>query len=54
VFVAAVPKTGYQSISGLQSATTITERFENGSHVSTIQAECSDGVVHAEVEEEAA
>jgi hypothetical protein len=54
VFVAAVPKTGYQRVSGLQTSTTIEERFENGSHVSTIQVECSDGVVHAEVEEEAA
>jgi hypothetical protein len=53
VFIAAIPKSGYESIAGTQTSTAVQERFTNGNHVSTIQAECSDGVVHAEVEEEA-
>jgi hypothetical protein len=52
VYVAAVPKSGYQRTHDVESAGGITEWFENGSHRSKITAECSDGSVHAEVEEE--
>jgi hypothetical protein len=52
VYVAAVPRSGYQRTHDVESAGGITEWFENGSHRSKITAECSDGAVHAEVEEE--
>jgi hypothetical protein len=52
VFVAAIPKPGYQRTTDVQLPTRIEEQFQNGNHVSTIQAECAGGAVHAEVEEE--
>ncbi len=52
VYVAAVPKTGYERTTDVESASGIRQTFENGSHRSSIEAECSDGVVHAQVDEE--
>jgi hypothetical protein len=52
VYVAAVPKSGYQRTQDVESAGGIAQWFENGSHLSKITAECSNGSVHAEVEEE--
>jgi hypothetical protein len=52
VFVAAIPKPGYERTNDVQLPTRIQEQFQNGNHVSTIQAECAGGAVHAEVEEE--
>ena len=52
VYVAAVPKSGYQRTRDVESAGGVMQWFDNGSHLSKIAAECSDGTVHAEVEEE--
>ena len=52
-YVAAVPKTGYARTVDIESPAGVQQTFANGQHVSNIQAECSQGVVHAEVEEEA-
>ena len=51
-FVAAVPKGGYERTRDVENPLGIVQWFESGSHVSKISAECSNGVVHAEVEEE--
>jgi len=51
-YVAAVPKTGYARTVDIESPTGVQQTFANGQHASNIQAECSNGVVHAEVEEE--
>jgi hypothetical protein len=51
-YVAAVPKTGYARTVDIELPTGIEQTIANGQHASTIQAECSNGVVHAEVEEE--
>ncbi|HEY5014029.1 MAG TPA: hypothetical protein VIK61_15200, partial [Acidimicrobiia bacterium] len=51
-FVAAVPKGGYERTRDVENAAGIEQWFDNGGHVSKISAECSNGVVHAEVEEE--
>jgi hypothetical protein len=53
-YVAAVPKTGYARTVDIESPTGVQQTFVNGNHRSNIQAECSNGVVHAEVEEETA
>jgi hypothetical protein len=50
-FVAAVPKGGYARTHDAENPVVV-QWFDNGSHVSKISAECSNGVVHAEVEEE--
>jgi len=50
-FLAAVPNNGYQRTADIEASTGIEEQFNNGSRASTINAECSNGVVHAEVEE---
>ena len=54
VFVAAVPKSGYQRTVDDERSGAIRQSFENSNHRSTIEAECSDGTVHAQVEEESA
>jgi hypothetical protein len=51
-YVAAVPRSGYQRTVDGESPTGIRQTFENAHHRSRIAAECSDGIVHAEVEEE--
>jgi hypothetical protein len=53
VYVAAVPRSGYQRTFDVESSSGIAQWFDNGSHRSKIAAECSNGSVHAEVEEEA-
>jgi hypothetical protein len=52
VYVAAVPKTGYDRTVDVEKPGEIRQVFVNQHHKSTITAECSHGVVHAEVEEE--
>ena len=52
VYVAAVPKSEYERTRDVESPGGIEQWFESDSHRSKIKAECSDGVVHAEVEEE--
>jgi hypothetical protein len=52
VYVAAIPKPGYERTEDVERADGIRQSFENKNHLSTIEAECSDGVVHAHVEEE--
>jgi hypothetical protein len=54
VYVAAIPKSGYQRTVDVEASTGIEQEFQNGSHASQIQAACSNGVVHAEVEEDSA
>jgi hypothetical protein len=54
VFVAAVPKSGYQRTVDDERSEGVRQSFENATHRSNIEAECSDGVVHAHVEEETA
>jgi hypothetical protein len=51
-FVAAVPRAGYERTRDVENASGIVQWFDDGSHISKISAECSNGVVHAEVEEE--
>ena len=51
-YVVAVPKPGYRRTLDVESAHKVEQRFENGRQRSSIEAECSDGVVHARVEEE--
>jgi len=53
VYVAAVPKSGYQRTVDVEAPSGIEQQFSNGTHSSQIRASCSDGVVHTEVEEEA-
>lgn len=50
--VAAVAKSGYQRTRDVEGAGGVMQWFDNGSHLSKITAECSNGSVHAEVEEE--
>jgi hypothetical protein len=52
VYIAALPRSGYQRTLDLESSSGITQQFENGTSISKIQAACSNGVVHAEVEQE--
>ena len=52
VYVAAVPKSEYERTHDVESAGGIEQWFQSGNHLSKITAECSGGVVHAEVEEE--
>jgi hypothetical protein len=52
VYVAAVPKSEYERTRDIESPGGIEQWFESDSHRSRIKAECSDGVVHAEVEED--
>jgi hypothetical protein len=47
-----VPKSGFERTGDVEGPGGIVQSFDNGQHRSTISAECSDGVVHAEVEEE--
>jgi hypothetical protein len=54
VYVAAIPKSGYQRTVDVEASTGIDQQFQNGSRRSKIQAACSNGVVHAEVEEDSA
>ena len=52
VYIAAVPKSGYERTRDVENPSGIVQSFDDGSHRSTISAECSNGVVHAEIEEE--
>jgi hypothetical protein len=51
-FVAAVPRSGYQRTVDVESASAVEQQFTNGTHVSKVHAECSNGTVHAEVEDQ--
>jgi hypothetical protein len=51
-YVAAVPKSGYARTVDIENPDGIKQVFVNNTHASKIQAECSNGVVHAEVEED--
>ena len=51
VYVAAIPKNGYRRSVDVEASTGIIQQFENGSSRSKVRAACSNGVVHAEVEE---
>ena len=52
VFVAAVPKSGYERTRDVEGSHGVEQTFQSSSHTSTISVECSDGRSHAEVEEE--
>jgi hypothetical protein len=52
VYVAAVPRNGYERTHDVESPGGIVQWFDSNSHRSTIDAQCSNGVVHAEVNEE--
>ena len=52
VYVAAVPTSGYERTRDVEGPGQIEQWFQSNQHISRITAECSDGVVHAEVEEE--
>jgi hypothetical protein len=52
VYVAAVPQSGYERTRDIENPGGIVQWFHNDHHVSKVSAECSNGVVHAEVEEE--
>jgi hypothetical protein len=54
VYVAAVPRTGYDRTVDVEDPTGIQQSFVNAQHRSKIEAACSNGVVHAHVEEESA
>ena len=54
VYVAAIPKNGYRRSVDVEASTGIIQQFGNGSRRSKVQAACSNGVVHAEVEEDSA
>ncbi len=54
LFVAAVPKPGYQRTVDDEGSEGIEQSFVSANHQSNIEAQCSNGVVHAEVEEESA
>ena len=54
VYVAAIPKNGYRRSVDGEASTGIIQQFGNGSRRSKVQAACSNGVVHAEVEEDSA
>jgi hypothetical protein len=51
VYVAAVPKSGYERTRDLESSDRIEQWFESDRHLSRIALECSNGIVHADVEE---
>ena len=53
-YVAAVPRSGYQRTVDIEDSRGIEQEFDNGTHRSKIEAACSNGIVHAQVEEEAA
>lgn len=53
-YVAAVPRTGYERTVDVEDSTGIEQAFVNATHQSKIAAECSNGIVHAHVEEESA
>ena len=52
MYVAAIPKSGYQRTVDVEASTGIDQQFQNGNLHSKIQAACSNGVVHAEVDDE--
>jgi hypothetical protein len=52
VYVAAVPQSGYRRTLDVESTGGVVQWFDNGTHLSKIAAQCSNGSVHAEVEEE--
>ena len=52
VFVAAVPKPGYQRTVDNEDPGGVRQSFQNGTHLSKIEAECSNGIVQAQVEED--
>jgi hypothetical protein len=52
VYVAAVPKSGYERTVDIENEDGIEQVFVNAHHRSQIEAQCSGGVVHAQVEEE--
>jgi hypothetical protein len=54
VYVAAIPKNGYQRSVDVEDASGIVQLFANGTSQSKVHAECTNGVVHAAVEEETA
>ena len=51
-YVAALPKSEFERTRDDEGADGIEQWFESEHHRSKIKAECSDGIVHAEVEEE--
>lgn len=53
-YVAAVPRTGYQRTLDIEDPTGIEQVFANARDQSKIDASCSNGIVHAHVEEESA
>ena len=54
VYVAAVPRSGYERTVDVEGPHGIQQSFADGHHRSNIEAECSGNVVHAQVEEESA
>jgi hypothetical protein len=52
VYVAAVPRSGFERTHDVEGPGGIVQWFQSNNHVSKINAQCSNGVVHAEVEEE--
>jgi len=54
VYVAAVPRTDYQRTVDVEDPTGIEQSFVNSHHRSKIEASCSNGTVHAHIEEESA
>jgi hypothetical protein len=54
VYVAAVPRTGYQRTVDIEDRTGIEQVFANARDQSKIDASCSNGIVQAHVEEESA
>ena len=52
VYVAAVPRNEFERTRDVEEPGGIEQWFESDNHRSTIKAECSNGVVHAEVDEE--
>jgi hypothetical protein len=54
VYVAAIPKSGYQRTENVEASDGVSQQFENGRHRSSIEAQCSAGVVRAQVDEESA
>jgi len=50
--VAAVPKSGYERTVDVEHEDGIKQVFVNAHHRSQIEAECSGGVVQAQVDEE--
>ena len=52
VYVAAVPRPGFTRTVDVENPGGVRQSFQNGKHRSIIEAECSNGVVHATVDEE--